>query len=56
MLLQITPPQFLASVLFSLKLWLLGILPCHQDDWFPQFLTEAQIRITPPIRRLPFVQ
>ena len=54
--LQIVPPQFLALVLSFSVFWHLEILPSHQDDWFPQFHTEAQIRFTPSIRRLPLAQ
>ncbi len=34
----------------------LGFLPCHRDDWFPQFRMKARTRFMPPLRRMPPAQ
>ena len=55
-LLRAAPPLCSASVLSPLWFRPLGFLPCHRDDWFPQFLAKAHDRFMPPIRRAPPTQ
>ena len=55
-LLRVDPPQF--SCIGTLTFELAGshVSPLTSRYWFPQFHTEAQIRFTPPLRRISSAQ